>query len=253
MASSRPTTAAFWEAYFKDSSNDTRCRSGINNNVFVAVLIATVTFSAPFTIEDTSHGYSAFCIFLYFDAAAFAASMLAVLYAITCSPYSTAVADKQMLMLTRIIYIAIYSCVGAFCAAIVLIFEKARLNGEKASLDAPASSVTSDRSTPDMVHAKIIATVIGALFLLSLIPAFLWFFCKHQYMDFQPFPKQERTLGQCPGLPGMVCKPFLKVFCIELKTINEADEPPEEGYLKQYLSKEEVNAAQAGRENVECP
>ena len=62
-------------------------------------------------------------------------------------------------------------------------------------------------------------------------------------MNFQPFPRQERTLGQCPGLPGMVCKPFLKCFCIERKTIHEADEPPEEGYLKQYLSKEEGNAA----------
>ena len=72
--------------------------------------------------------------------------MLAVLYALTCSPYSTAVADKQMLMLTRIIYVAISSCVWALCAAVVLIFEKARLNGEKTSLDAPTSFVTSDRS-----------------------------------------------------------------------------------------------------------
>ena len=98
-------------AFWGEKHYDTRCRSSINNNVFVAVLIATVTFSATFTIQALDAN-AAFFIFLYFDAAAFAASMLAVLYAITCSPYSTEVADTQMIMLTRMIYSAVYSCVG---------------------------------------------------------------------------------------------------------------------------------------------
>lgn len=157
----------FWQAHWKEKSNDTRCRSGINNNVFVAVLIATVTFSGPFTIQ-TSDANSAFFIFLYFDAAAFAASMLAVLYAITCSPYSGEVADKQMIVLTRMIYFAVYSCVGAFCAAIFLICQEA-----------------SNNSPFVRVHSIIMTAVIGTLFVISLVPAFLWFFCDHRYIVMQ--------------------------------------------------------------------
>ena len=159
----QPSESAFWEAHWACSSSESRCRSGINNNVFVAVLIATVTFSGPFTIQPLEAN-AAFYTFLYFDAAAFAVSMLAVLYAVTCSPYSTGVADKQMIMLTRMIYFAVYSCVGAFCAAVSLIVSKA-----------------SNSSFFGTVHSPIMTAVIGTIYVCSLLPAVLWFFLGHRY------------------------------------------------------------------------
>jgi hypothetical protein len=161
MAATDFPTQQFLNNYWQNSSDDLRCRSGINNNVFVAVLIATVTFSAPFTVADNNPA-APFLAFLYFDAAAFAASMLAVLYAITCFPYSTAVADAQIITLTRIIYFAIYFCVGAFCASVFMVVDKV---GQS------------------IWHPGVITVIVSAIFVASLIPACMWFFCDHTYIS----------------------------------------------------------------------